>query len=298
MAAKRKHSVEGVLFDWDGTLINSYHADTSAYLAMFKEMDISWGIEEFEKNYSPNWYQVYRAAGLPRRHAAQEAASGTAAPGFAADGAGSLRVRVCRRRGAGCGDGQARRCACDWRARSVSHGKASARGPAGVSDRFDRGIAGRSKEIAPLMDWGLCRRCLWFRRSCRSRRRWRLRRSGNGFEIRPLDDKTNRNLQPLQIQRVIRAGIAWEPVFSVDIFAIGFEQSKGQIRDRVYVALIGNPFSVCFHDFQIFRIYPHDAIEIGLDAFDDSWLGLKNVAIDFVHLLFAQVFYIVFRELA
>src|SRR5437016_10767825 len=67
MAGKRKHSIEGVLFDWDGTLINSYDADASAYLAMFKEMDISWGIEEFEKNYSPNWYQVYRAAGLPRR---------------------------------------------------------------------------------------------------------------------------------------------------------------------------------------------------------------------------------------
>jgi HAD superfamily hydrolase (TIGR01509 family) len=68
MAAKRKHGVEGVLFDWDGTLINSYQADTSAYLAMFKEMGISWGIEELEKYYSPNWYQVYRAAGLPRRH--------------------------------------------------------------------------------------------------------------------------------------------------------------------------------------------------------------------------------------
>ena len=67
MAAKRKRSIEGVLFDWDGTLINSYRADTSAYLAMFKEMDISWGIEELEKNYSPNWYEVYRAAGLPRR---------------------------------------------------------------------------------------------------------------------------------------------------------------------------------------------------------------------------------------
>jgi len=26
-------------------------ADTSAYLAMFKEMKISWGIEELEKNY-------------------------------------------------------------------------------------------------------------------------------------------------------------------------------------------------------------------------------------------------------
>ncbi len=68
MLPKRKHAVEGVLFDWDGTLINSYHADTSAYLAMFKEMGIAWGLEELEKNYSPNWYQVYRAAGLPRKH--------------------------------------------------------------------------------------------------------------------------------------------------------------------------------------------------------------------------------------
>src|SRR5713226_7724566 len=68
MLPKRKHAVEGVLFDWDGTLINSYHADTSAYLAMFKEMGIAWGLEELEKNYSPDWYQVYRAAGLPRKH--------------------------------------------------------------------------------------------------------------------------------------------------------------------------------------------------------------------------------------
>jgi HAD superfamily hydrolase (TIGR01509 family) len=67
MPAKRKHGVEGVLFDWDGTLINSYHADTSAYLAMFKEMGIAWGLQELEKNYSPNWYQVYRAARLPRK---------------------------------------------------------------------------------------------------------------------------------------------------------------------------------------------------------------------------------------
>ncbi len=68
MSTKRKNSVEGVLFDWDGTLVNSYHADTSAYLAMFKEMGIAWGLKELEKNYSPDWYQVYRAAGLPRKH--------------------------------------------------------------------------------------------------------------------------------------------------------------------------------------------------------------------------------------
>lgn len=59
--------MQGVLFDWDGTLIDSYHADTSAYLAMFQAMGISWGLEELEKHYSPNWYQVYRAARLPKK---------------------------------------------------------------------------------------------------------------------------------------------------------------------------------------------------------------------------------------
>src|SRR5256884_7276607 len=67
VAAKQKPCLQGVLFDWDGTLIDSYDADSSAYLAMFKEMGIAWGIEELEKHYSPDWYQVYRAAKLPRR---------------------------------------------------------------------------------------------------------------------------------------------------------------------------------------------------------------------------------------
>jgi HAD superfamily hydrolase (TIGR01509 family) len=67
MREKKKPCLQGVLFDWDGTLIDSYHADASAYLAMFKEMGIAWGIKELEKHYSPNWYQVYRAAKLPRR---------------------------------------------------------------------------------------------------------------------------------------------------------------------------------------------------------------------------------------
>jgi len=58
--------LQGVLFDWDGTLINSYAADSSAYLAMFREMGIPWGLEELAQHYSPNWYRVYRAAKLPR----------------------------------------------------------------------------------------------------------------------------------------------------------------------------------------------------------------------------------------
>jgi len=60
------HPIKGVLFDWDGTLLNSYAADTAAYLAMFAEMQIPWGVAELEQNYSPNWYHVYQAANLPR----------------------------------------------------------------------------------------------------------------------------------------------------------------------------------------------------------------------------------------
>lgn len=65
--SRRRQTLEGVLFDWDGTLLDSYNADTSAYLAMFTEMGIAWGIEELEDNYSPNWYEVYLAAKLPRK---------------------------------------------------------------------------------------------------------------------------------------------------------------------------------------------------------------------------------------
>jgi len=63
----RPSRFRAVLFDWDGTLIDSYHADTSAYLAMFQAMGISWGMEELKKHYSPDWYQVYRAARLPKK---------------------------------------------------------------------------------------------------------------------------------------------------------------------------------------------------------------------------------------
>jgi HAD superfamily hydrolase (TIGR01509 family) len=66
MPFRKNQIVQGVLFDWDGTLVDSYHADSSAYLAMFREMGIAWGLEELARHYSPNWYRVYRAARLPR----------------------------------------------------------------------------------------------------------------------------------------------------------------------------------------------------------------------------------------
>jgi pyrophosphatase PpaX len=65
MPAKKKSVLQGVLFDWDGTLINSYQADSAAYLAMFRNLGIAWGLEELARHYSPNWYNVYRAAKIP-----------------------------------------------------------------------------------------------------------------------------------------------------------------------------------------------------------------------------------------
>ena len=64
MPASQKRKILGVLFDWDGTLLNSYAADSAAYLAMFQQMEIAWGLEDLAQHYSPNWYNVYRAAGL------------------------------------------------------------------------------------------------------------------------------------------------------------------------------------------------------------------------------------------
>jgi phosphoglycolate phosphatase len=55
-----------VLLDWDGTLLDSYAADSRAYLAMFRALKIEWGEAELKQHYCPNWYEVYRAARVPR----------------------------------------------------------------------------------------------------------------------------------------------------------------------------------------------------------------------------------------
>jgi HAD superfamily hydrolase (TIGR01509 family) len=60
--------VRTILFDWDGTLLNSFEADAAAYLAMFRALGIPWTLDDLERHYSPDWYRVYRAARLPRTH--------------------------------------------------------------------------------------------------------------------------------------------------------------------------------------------------------------------------------------
>jgi HAD superfamily hydrolase (TIGR01509 family) len=66
MTAKNQTSIEYVLFDWDGTLLDSFEADAKAYIGMFGALGMSWSLADLKRHYSPNWHRVYRAARLPR----------------------------------------------------------------------------------------------------------------------------------------------------------------------------------------------------------------------------------------
>lgn len=57
--------VRAVLFDWDGTLVDSAAASLRSYVRLFGGYGIAYGPEEFERTYSPNWHRTYAALELP-----------------------------------------------------------------------------------------------------------------------------------------------------------------------------------------------------------------------------------------
>ena len=60
--------LKAVLFDLDGTLLDSFSLHYEAYDAMFARFGISMSKELFINTYSPNWYRTYEAFGLPDKH--------------------------------------------------------------------------------------------------------------------------------------------------------------------------------------------------------------------------------------
>lgn len=66
MATNGENITECVLFDWDGTLLDSFEADAQAYSHMFDALGMSWSMAMLKRHYSPDWHHVYRAARLPR----------------------------------------------------------------------------------------------------------------------------------------------------------------------------------------------------------------------------------------
>ncbi len=65
-----KH-LQALLFDFDGTLLDSFSAHYKAYAATFAHFGIEITPDELIRNYSPDWFQVYRAFGIPETQWAQ-----------------------------------------------------------------------------------------------------------------------------------------------------------------------------------------------------------------------------------
>jgi HAD superfamily hydrolase (TIGR01549 family) len=59
------HSISTILFDWDGTIVDSAQLGLNAYYKVFAELDCEFSEEIYNANYSPNWDKTYEALGLP-----------------------------------------------------------------------------------------------------------------------------------------------------------------------------------------------------------------------------------------
>jgi len=59
-------SITTLLFDWDGTLVDSAQLGLTAFEQAFAALGVAFDHEIYRAVYSPNWYSVYEAMGLPK----------------------------------------------------------------------------------------------------------------------------------------------------------------------------------------------------------------------------------------
>ena len=59
-------SITTILFDWDGTLLDSAPSALLTFQKTFRQLGIELSSESYESIYSPNWYSMYEAVGLSR----------------------------------------------------------------------------------------------------------------------------------------------------------------------------------------------------------------------------------------
>ena len=57
-----------LLFDWDGTVVDSAQLGLNAYEKAFAELGVTFDQETYQAVYSPNWLTVYEGLGLPKEH--------------------------------------------------------------------------------------------------------------------------------------------------------------------------------------------------------------------------------------
>ena len=61
-------NVRAVLFDWDGTLVDTCEPAFRAYARMFAEFGIAFDRQIYASTYSPAWQHTYRCVSLPEEH--------------------------------------------------------------------------------------------------------------------------------------------------------------------------------------------------------------------------------------
>ncbi len=61
-----RDGLRAVLFDWDGTLVDSAQKSFHCYASVFARYGIDYDTTLFERTYAPDWYRTYEAIGLPR----------------------------------------------------------------------------------------------------------------------------------------------------------------------------------------------------------------------------------------
>jgi HAD superfamily hydrolase (TIGR01509 family) len=62
-----KGLVKTVVFDWDGTLLDSFPAGYRASVAVLRHFGIDVDRRRFLETYSPNWYDSYQLLGVPEK---------------------------------------------------------------------------------------------------------------------------------------------------------------------------------------------------------------------------------------
>jgi HAD superfamily hydrolase (TIGR01549 family) len=60
-----RRSITTLLFDWDGTIVDSAHLGLAAFQKTFAVLGVPFPQQVYENAYSPNWYTLYEALGLP-----------------------------------------------------------------------------------------------------------------------------------------------------------------------------------------------------------------------------------------
>jgi pyrophosphatase PpaX len=60
----KRDGLRAVLFDWDGTLVNTAEASFRCYEKLFGSYGIAFDREAFRRTYSPNWHLTYSSLGL------------------------------------------------------------------------------------------------------------------------------------------------------------------------------------------------------------------------------------------